>query len=88
MRVRVCPGRSDAARRLFDKYDTNKDKMLSVEDLKLMLGEVDIGVSIEKVEALCRALDFTDKGAVDWEEFLGAFKEMRDTCAIEEVGPT
>lgn len=78
-------GRPEAARRLFDKFDTNKDKMLSVEDMRNVLTEVDVGVSIEKVETLCRALDFDDKGAVNWEEFLGAFKETKDTCAIEEV---
>jgi len=78
-------GRQDAAKRLFDKYDSNKDKMLSQEDLKGVLGEVDIGISNDKVEALCRALDFGDKGSVHWEEFLAAFKDEKDPCSLEQV---
>lgn len=44
----VC-ARRDAAQRLFDMHDSNKDKMLSVSDFRDVLGDVGVGVSSDKV---------------------------------------
>ena len=81
--------RAKVVEEIFNKFDTNKDGEISVEELRQGLNSVfgpDVALSDERAEKLLQAFDDSGDGALQLEEFksINEFRMKLDQLILEE----
>ncbi|KAI3437368.1 uncharacterized protein J3R85_005346 [Psidium guajava] len=61
---------TEEMRRVFDKFDTNKDGKISKEEYKSAMGVLGQGISAHEANETFRVMDTDKDGFVDFKEFL------------------
>ncbi|CAM6083140.1 unnamed protein product [Calypogeia fissa] len=79
------PNKSEM-KRVFEKFDENKDGKICGKDLHRFMGRLGMDMSVEEAKSMLKSVDHNSDGCVDFEEFYSLYLSFTgDILAMEEV---
>lgn len=65
-------------RRVFERFDENKDGLICAKDLNRFMGRLGIKMSDEEARSMLKSVDHNSDGCVDFEEFYSLYLSLND----------
>ncbi|KAK9943215.1 hypothetical protein M0R45_008831 [Rubus argutus] len=79
----LTPGFEQEMKRVFDKFDTDKDGKISQHDYRVILGGLGQGIAVGEVPKIFKLVDLDRDGFINFEEFMEVHKKRGGVRAID-----